>query len=102
MASDIKSSLDDPNGELSEEEVATGQRTAAGPFHRCHLKPELVQGYQCRTLVWGVMGNKRYVIYARVTRSEAEERVLALVEPLPPFHASGDGAKQPKTRHLLF
>ena len=74
MASDLQSSLYDPNGELSEDEVATGQRTAAGPFYRCHLKPELVAGYSCRTMMFGTMGDKRYVIYARVTRSEAEEQ----------------------------
>jgi len=57
MASDIKSSLYDPTGELSEDEVATGQRTAAGPFYRCHLKPELVAGYSCRTMMFGTMGD---------------------------------------------
>ena len=94
MASDIKSSLDDPNGELSEDEVATGQRTAAGPFHRCHVKPELVQGYPCRTLVLGALGGKRYLIYARVTRLEAEEQGTGPM-PLVLFDAARELQAEP-------
>ena len=94
MASDIKSSLYDPNGELSEDEVATGQRTAAGPFYRCHLKPELVAGYSCRTMMFGMMGDKRYVIYARVTRSEAEEQGTGPM-PLVLFDAARELQAEP-------
>jgi hypothetical protein len=73
MSTDFKSGLYDPNGELTDDDLYWALIAGGGAFHRCRIKPQHMVGIPCKTLVYGEMGAKKYLVYVRVTHAEEEE-----------------------------
>jgi hypothetical protein len=63
----------DPNGVLTDGELHWALSLGAKPFRDCGIEPELVTSFPCKTLLIGMMGNKKYIAYVRFTRSNDEE-----------------------------
>ncbi|MBF0594984.1 MAG: hypothetical protein HQL22_08440 [Candidatus Omnitrophica bacterium] len=74
MVIDPKLRLSDPNGELTEDELKWALNYGASPFRRCHIEPTRINRFPCKTFVHGRIGDKRYLVYVRVTHEENEEQ----------------------------
>ena len=72
MTLDNKSCLYDPNDELDPDELNWALITGAGAFRRCRIEPRIVAGYNCKTLVLGQIGSKKYLVFIRVTHRKDE------------------------------
>lgn len=65
--------LADSNGVLTKDELNWALNAGASAFRRCHIEPTWMNRFSCKTLVYGRIGNKSYLVYIRVTREEEEE-----------------------------
>lgn len=65
--------LYDPNGELSAADAELVLMSCGGPFCRCRIKPQVLEGFPSPALVYGDMGRQKHLVYVRVTHDEAEE-----------------------------
>ena len=73
MDYEFVSSLRDPNGALTPEDLMWSQNVAGGAFHRCDINHELIVRDNCQSMVLGRMKDKAYLVYGRLTHSEDEE-----------------------------
>jgi len=64
----------DPNGHLPEEVIKRGVGVVANAFRRCWMRP-LVPGESadCRSLIYGKLRQKGFVVYVRITLDEETE-----------------------------
>lgn len=72
MGGEVKTRLYDPNGELSEDDIADVGMMLGAPFRRCRITPQWLDGFP-PTVVYGEMGKRKHVVYVRVTHDAAEE-----------------------------
>ena len=71
---DFKSKEYDPNGQLSRKEIEWAVYAGKIPFVSCKIRAFKVKGFDCPTLLLGKVGNKKLLVYVRVTRNIKEEK----------------------------
>jgi len=69
----LKSKKYDPNGDLSEGDMRWALNAGSAAFYRCKIKSTAIEYNGCSTLVLGQIGNKKYLVYVRVTDNKDEE-----------------------------
>ncbi|HBM14759.1 MAG TPA: hypothetical protein DD381_00185 [Lentisphaeria bacterium] len=69
---DFKSKEYDPNGQLTEREIKMAQYAGALAFRECRIEPLRVTDFNCPTLVIGTIGDKKTMVFVRVTHEISE------------------------------